>query len=252
MKENKKGGYFLLARSFLESELWLYKPATWSKIWVYILEGVNYEASKTLERGEGYFNFTEERRKIGKDVAPDIIKKALRYFKDCNMISTTKSTRGMRIKVLNYAKYQDFCKYVGTTPSTDNGTLEAPHKHHTSTTIPKGIKTNKTNNKVAAKAADLSEKIKDEDIKMDYLEFTAWCSKSSLRAVKLIGEWADTLKPAHSNKAQWKVFMKRNLRAANDLAKFTDDQIVKAFSDIQKEKDWLRKPTLETILKFLV
>jgi hypothetical protein len=92
-----------------------------------------------------------------------------------------------------------------------------------------------------------------DPVKMDLEGFKVWCSKSPRRQIQIIGEWADTSKPGFTTKEQWEVFLKRNLRAANDLSVFTDEQIEKAYSEILKGKGegWLKKATLETILKFL-
>jgi hypothetical protein len=123
--EQKKSGYFVIARVLLESELWQDKPSEWLKIWIYILEKVNWQDGKRLERGEGYFNWTHEFKAIGKGISIDQVKRATSYFKKSAMIRTTKSTRGMRIKVLNYAKYQDFCNYT----RTEERTIPAPQAH---------------------------------------------------------------------------------------------------------------------------
>lgn len=158
----------------------------------------------------------------------------------------------IRMDRLNPTKYQDEKK---TLELKENGSytevcqtdvrqlpVKCPHK------LSK-VKLSKVNKYTAADAA-LSSKNEDE-LPMDYKGFVEWSSKSSQRSVRLIGEWADTIKPSFQTKGQWRVFIKRNLRPANDLAKFTDEQIAKAFSKIQKSKDWLHKPTLETIIKFL-
>ena len=118
-------GAFMIARQIFESELWLRKPSTWKVIWIYILGRVNHGPFQGLERGEGFFNFSQEKREIGIDVTDDMIKKFLRFARESEMISTTRSTRGMTIKVNNYDKFQDFEAYKSTTRST----REAREKH---------------------------------------------------------------------------------------------------------------------------
>ena len=105
---NIKGGGFIVARKLFNSELWLYKPASWIKLWLYILGRVSYETKGKLAKGEGFFMFSKEYREIGQDITIDIIKKASSYFRRTAMISTRRSTRGMYIKVNNYAKYNSF------------------------------------------------------------------------------------------------------------------------------------------------
>jgi hypothetical protein len=130
-KEYIEDGAFLLARKLFTSEVWLKKPSTWKVIWVYILGKVNHEPYAGMDRGEGFFNFSEEKKYIGIDCTPDKIKKFLHYARESSMIRTTKSTRGMIINVLNYSEYQDLISYKRTIEST----REAREKHERSTTI---------------------------------------------------------------------------------------------------------------------
>lgn len=127
-----KGGAFQVARKVFESEIWLNKPSTWMKIWIYILGRVNHEAKNGFERGEGYFNFKQEIKAIGKDITEDTIKKCLAWHRDSGMISTRRSTRGIRLKVLNYNIYQTLDNFVGT--------RKALEKHQRSTPINKNIR----------------------------------------------------------------------------------------------------------------
>jgi len=137
------GGAFFIARKMFQSEIWLYKPSSWKIIWIYILGKVNHKENKQFKRGEGYFNFTNERKNIGNDITLDVIKKFLSFARRSSMISTTRSTRGMNIKIINYNTYQTLDSYTSTTPST----REAPEKHQRSTPINKNDKKEKNDNK---------------------------------------------------------------------------------------------------------
>lgn len=143
-------GFILIAKQMIDSDIWS-KPATWIKLWLYILLNVNYQDNGKFKRGEGFFNFRRDCKKIDKDLTHDKIKKFLQWARGDlvnengqdptqtrhrPMISTTKSTRGIKIKVLNYDKYQSIKNYTSTTESTSH----APQKHHRSTTIPKEVK----------------------------------------------------------------------------------------------------------------
>lgn len=139
--EKRTTGFFLITRGFLQSDLWLYKPDSWSKIWIYIIERVNWEDGKKLKRGEGYFNFAQEYKNIGMGITPSKIKSAVRYFKENAMIATTKTTRGMFIKVLNYDKYQTLSNHITTSPTT----TQQLHNNFKTTTISKDNKDNKRN-----------------------------------------------------------------------------------------------------------
>lgn len=135
-------GAFQIARKIFESELWIRKPASWSKIWIYILGRVNYKSSTTCERGEGFFNFKKELENIGTDITTDKIKKFTKYALQNGMISTRRSTRGMYIKVLKYPIYQDLSSYQAPNeaPQKPKGsTSEALVKHFRSTPIVKKV-----------------------------------------------------------------------------------------------------------------
>lgn len=126
MKEDRiEGGAFQVARKIFKSSIWLDKPSSWKIIWIYIFGNVNHKTTKYYERGEGFFNFTDECKKIGQDITPDMIKKFLQYGRRMAMLSTKRSTRGLTLKVLNYNTYQELFNYKSTTSSTK----EAREKH---------------------------------------------------------------------------------------------------------------------------
>jgi len=94
----------------------------------------------------------------------------------------------------------------------------------------------------------------NNDKPQNLIEFVASCKSSKQRHIQIIAEWADTIKPELTTSAQWQVFLKRHLRAAKELSVFSDEQITKAFEKIEKARadGWLKKFTLETIIKFLI
>lgn len=155
-----KNGAFILARRLFSSLVWREKPATWIKIWLYILGNVSHQDSENYKKGEGFFQFSKELDKIGCDVTVDIVKKSISFFKKSAMISTRRSTRGMRIKVLNYNRYQTLDNYTGTSISTK----KALRKHQESTPIDKNVK-NVKNVKYSEDSQGISAIIKEfEDI----------------------------------------------------------------------------------------
>ena len=129
-------GWIKLHRKIKKNNLWLKKPSTWTKIFIYILTEVNHET------GEGFFNFTQDRKNIGCDITPDIIKKCIATLRQMKILSTTRSTRGMVVKVLNYASYQTVPSKTSTSPST----TEAREKHDRSTTINKKVRSKEDKN----------------------------------------------------------------------------------------------------------
>lgn len=145
----KNAGYngaFQIARKLFDSELWNEKPASWTKIWIYIIGKVNHKDNGKYKKGEGFFNFSDEFKKIGhRDITKDIIKKFTKYALQNEMISTRRSTRGIWIKVLKYGLYQGFDNYKA--PQNEfSGTSEALQKHFRSTPINNNDKNDKNDN----------------------------------------------------------------------------------------------------------
>ena len=119
-QEKIVGGAFQVARKLFNSEAWLEKPASWTKIWIYILGNVNHKKRGTFERSEGFFNWEELTRtqRLGKDITISNIKSFMTFASGSNLLTTTRTTRGMRLKVLNYEKYQNLDNYTTTSKTT--------------------------------------------------------------------------------------------------------------------------------------
>lgn len=96
-------------------------------------------------------------------------------------------------------------------------------------------------------------KVKKEDCPMTLDQFIEWCNKSPQRRIRLIGEWADTVKPDKTTKNQWQAYLVANTGYATKLSVFTDEQIVNAFSMIKKdlENGCEYQPSMATLLKKL-
>jgi len=69
------------------------------------------------------------------------------------------------------------------------------------------------------------------------------------RAINVIGHYFEEKDLKFGNAEEAQVAIKRHLRAATEVAKFTDDKIVKA-TDIAK-REYGDKFTVETVLKML-
>lgn len=114
-----KGGYILLSRKIDGSDTMKLPPAT-REVWLYILRKVNHSEYKNLKRGENIFRYKEIQddlswyagyRKIS--YSKNDIAKSIRRLHERHMIETTKATRGVIIKVVNYDIYQDPKSYEG-------------------------------------------------------------------------------------------------------------------------------------------
>jgi hypothetical protein len=244
----KKGGAFQIARQIFESELWLRKPATWTKLWLYILGRVNHTKNEHFDRGEGFFDFSREKESIDVALTKDGTKKALVYMRKSGMISTSRSTRGVRLKVLNYAKYQTFNNYI----STSLDSREAPEKHQRSTPISKNDKNVKNDNYTAEKfSADKYPTPSEGKEKMNCKEFVEWFKKSEERYKNIIADWADTCEPKFRTKAQWEVWAKSQYSIAKELAPFDDEDFIEAYDQIRKSEK-IKSFNLRTLKYFVI
>lgn len=134
MARKIEGGYILLARNIIESEIWE-KPAAYLKVWIYILSKVNWKTSKKNPIGSEYFNFRQ--LKIP-GVTQSQMYEFLRWAKKLNptdsttQLTTEKTTRGTYLQVTKYAYYQDVKNYV------HQNTYQQTHQQITNT-IPKTV-----------------------------------------------------------------------------------------------------------------
>ena len=122
---------FLISRSIYDSDIFL-KPAEWLKIWIYILWKVNYSDTKQFNRWENYFNFDEIARNC--KTSYNTVNKCVVFLRKARQIETSKTTRWLIIKVLNYSKYQDIDNYKAK-QKQDKSKIEAKQKQDKSNTI---------------------------------------------------------------------------------------------------------------------
>ena len=103
-----------MARAILRSEL-MDKPPLWAKLWVWMILNANHKHTRNgLKRGQFLTSIADMREamsyRIGyrkKTPTKDEIRSAYEAFAKAAMITTTKTTRGMTITILNYGKYQN-------------------------------------------------------------------------------------------------------------------------------------------------
>lgn len=114
-----KGGYVLQPRSFDKSKASKLPPVT-REIWFWLLRNVNRFDRNGIGFGCGFFRLDEIAEGLHwfvgyrKEVySKPQITKSLRRLCDAKMIVTTKEIRGVIVKVLNYAYYQDPKNYEG-------------------------------------------------------------------------------------------------------------------------------------------
>lgn len=159
------GGYILLSRRLIESEIWD-KPPMYLKVWIYILTKARHKANQKFSRGELLISIPEIQEacshKVGfRKVKPtkDQIYNIIEWLRSVNesnyeddyendtnttMIATTKTTRGMVVKVLNYNVYQDPKNYedngVNNYEDVTKTTTKVERKQRLPDTIHKNVK----------------------------------------------------------------------------------------------------------------
>jgi len=129
------GGYIVLARQILESDIFFWKPPEWLKIWIYILLKVQYQNGRHFARGTEYFNWEEDKRNL-KGITKHQWYHCIEFLRKERMVATQKTTRGNIIKVLKYDTYQNAALYKSETKSE----ARAKQKRSTSDTILKELK----------------------------------------------------------------------------------------------------------------
>lgn len=138
-------GWISLHRKSIESTIWTTKPATWYKIWQYILLKVAFTDTKTLKKGQGFFNFSQEYRAIGVDVTVNSIEHCIKFLKAAGQIAAKRAVRGTLITVLHYELYQNNHTPISGIESGSSSGSKAGRKREGSGSIYNN-KDNKLNN----------------------------------------------------------------------------------------------------------
>lgn len=114
-----EGGYILLARKIVDSEL-MNKPPHYVKLWVWMLGRAFWKDGDQLKRGQFLTTISEMQEAGGyyvgarkKLLTRDEVRSCYEAFSKATMITTAKTTRGMVVTILNYDYYQNFSNYEG-------------------------------------------------------------------------------------------------------------------------------------------
>jgi len=107
------GGYILLSRRLLDSGVMMGAPIL-LKLWVWLLLRANHSPYKNIERGQIFTTIEEMREACAYQIgyrlvkpSKDQIRSAYEALTKPNMITTTKTTRGLIITICNYDYYQN-------------------------------------------------------------------------------------------------------------------------------------------------
>ena len=133
---NAPGGFVLLARKTLESDLMVMNPLAF-KLFFWMILKANFKDRDKLKRGQ-ILTTIEEMREAGSYLigyrkekpSRDQIRSCYEALAKATMIATTKTTRGMVITILNYDRYQTPANYEAHTEplnEMDTKTQRCPH-----------------------------------------------------------------------------------------------------------------------------
>lgn len=237
-RENINGGYIILARRLIESEIWR-KPPAYLKIWIYILYQVNFKNTKNFPRGTGFFNFRQEQIP---GVTLNQVYEFLRWAKTLNptdlttQITTQKTTRGVVLKVNNYNYYQDIENYVHQHRNQ--------HKNQQTTNTITGKKERKEDNKLSSSSLEeILNKIskeEEEELKKIAKENKKNYFRPWLRKIIDHGDIQELLQKA---KARIERRKQKEISAAEKIEEVQEDEETKkaAYEKFKKAGEILRR-----------
>ncbi|GEN87217.1 hypothetical protein [Oceanobacillus sojae] len=203
------GGYILLSRKVIESEIWD-KPPLYLKVWIYILSKTQHSAYKNLKRGQVFISIPEIIEacsyKVGFRIEKPTKKQIfgiidwLRNPYEGNhegnnegpMIVTTKVTHGMVVEVCNYNVYQDPKNYEGNSESHTKVTTKELRREREGNNNNKNVK----NDKNVKKNKELRSKLKFEThhLKLAELLFKKIKENNPNANKPNLESWADTFR----------------------------------------------------------
>lgn len=162
------GGYILLSRKIIESEIWK-KPPLYLKVWVYLLSKAQHADYKQLKRGQLRTSIPEIIEacswRVGYRIekpTKDQIYQILEWLRNgdeggnesndesnakATMITTTKATHGLLITIDKYSVYQDSKNYESNDEHNDETATKATTKKLRKQRQPDNINKNDKNDK---------------------------------------------------------------------------------------------------------
>ena len=204
-----QGGYILLARQIIESEVWQ-KPPLYLKVWIYLLTRAQHSSYKGLAAGQLFASIPDIQKacssKIGyrtETPTKDQIFRILEWLRHVAaqtakqttsqaMITTTKATQGMRIEITSYSVYQDMKSY---------GRNGEPHGERIAnvTTSPANINKHSTHNKHNKNSSCLRTRSASEPSLLHYhlaehLKASILRWKPNAKTPGDLGAWADDIR----------------------------------------------------------
>lgn len=135
------GGYYLKARKIQESKI-AHAPPHIREIWDWLLKEANHQDKKysgfIIKRGQLFRTYKEIREGLHWMIGyrkmmynENHTKKAMKFLRENQMITTTKELGGVLITILNYDFYQNPKNYERTDEKTNERTNAEPMRNHT-------------------------------------------------------------------------------------------------------------------------
>ena len=137
-----RGGYILQPRVWDESDAAHFPPVV-REVWFWLLRNVSHKDHKSCKRGEGFFTLKDMQDGLSWSVgyrretySKPQLTKSLRRLREEHMIETAKETRGIRVTINNYERYQNPENYE----SNDEGNTKETRRKQEGHTIDKNDK----------------------------------------------------------------------------------------------------------------
>lgn len=219
---NIPGGYIMLSRKMIESEIWD-KPPLYIKIWIYLLTKAQHGDYKNLERGQLRTSIPEiiedcswlvgyRKVKPTKDQVYQVIdwlRKSCESTNESNnnptMISTTKATQGLLVNICNYSFYQDPKNYESNNETDNENDTKATRKQQQPDNINKNVKNDKNNKKENTSRSKL--KFETHHLKLAELLFKGIKENNPNANKPNLDKWANT----------FRLMMEKDKRAGKDI-----------------------------------
>jgi hypothetical protein len=234
----ENNGFIFLSRKLLDSEIWDKEPV-WLKIWLFLLLKVAYEDGR-YPRGTYFFKYKWIMDNT--KATHNQVEKCIKYLKRSKQIATQKATHGMILTVLNYAKYQDLKKLISDTKSDSKSDIRATQKRYRSDNIPKEDKESKEIKK--EHIAETSSALEPSP-----LEVISNLLEDKNKHIQIIGLFARAKGVQFKGHAEQSSFIRRNLRAAQNLVAYPVDRVIEVMVYLRENADF--KWTLETVGKYI-
>ena len=212
------GGYILLSRKLIESEIWN-KPPLYLKVWIYLLSKAQHKEYKGLKRGQLWITYQDiiedcswmvgaRKEKPSKSQVFNVLEWMRNTCSESNdesnsnattsetMITTTKATRGMLITIENFNVYQNSKNYESNSENNDESNDEiSPNTTSTRNRINKNDNKNDKNvNNIYSVFDSYSE---NENVRQALRDYSLMRNKIKApltdRAAKMLVNKLDTL-----------------------------------------------------------